>query len=100
MNFFDKYDWGTGYPGSRISHVSYAEYERSWKNRGGTQNQMNLVAANSGDMVITDVEGNPLAQVVDGELITDRTDIIPDFVCSGTISFFSFSLTQRNSSLP
>lgn len=70
------YDWGSRYSGSRISFVPYSHFLASWNNRGGA-NKVNLLTINTDNAAIKDVNGNTIASIRNGEVITDREDIYP-----------------------
>ncbi|MBQ9492835.1 MAG: InlB B-repeat-containing protein, partial [Oscillibacter sp.] len=73
----DTYNWGSAYKGSWISFVPYADFYKVWTGRGQqTQAAMEMLTVNA-NVVIKDFEGNAVASLDNGELITMRTDIFP-----------------------
>ena len=71
----NKYNWGTGYEGSWISYIPYSFYEQLWMKQSHYLQNMNLIASNTEYMQIKDVEQNVIAEIRNGALITDNTDI-------------------------
>lgn len=69
-------DWGTRYSGSWISYVPYSHFLASWNNRKGAGN-VNMLTINTNNAVIKDVNGDVIARIQDGEVLTDREDIYP-----------------------
>lgn len=72
----DTYDWGSRYSGSWISYVPYSHFLRSWEDRKGAGN-VNMLTINTNSAAIKDVDGNVIARIQDGEVVTDREDIYP-----------------------
>lgn len=70
----DSYYWGSNYIGSWISYVPYSDFLASWNNRNGADN-VNLLTINTDNATIKDVEGSVVANIRDGEVLTDRDDV-------------------------
>lgn len=70
------YNWGSRYSGSWISYVPYPHFLASWNNRKGANN-VNLLTINTDQADIKDVNGNIIASIQNGEVLTDREDIYP-----------------------
>ncbi len=69
---------GTDYETSRIEYLTYDVYSAMWKKRGSFTSGMadsNALMVNSDSFIIYGEDNAPVAQMVDGELITDRKDI-------------------------
>ena len=73
---FDDTTWGTGRIYARISYVNYSAYKSVWDNRGklATADE-NLFVTNAGDFSIMDVYGTVVAEVIDGILVNDNTEV-------------------------
>lgn len=63
------------YPVDRISYVTYDTYYRVWTNRGVLEN-INMLYLNTKNAEIYDEEGEKVASLEDGELITESQDIL------------------------
>lgn len=72
----DKYDWGSSYSGSWISYVPYSHFLQSWNDRKGA-GSVNLLSVNTTNAAIKDVDGNVIANIRNGQVVTDRDDIYP-----------------------
>ena len=70
------YDWGSRYSGSWISYVPYSHFLKSWENRKGAGN-VNMLTINTNNAAIKDMDGNVIARIRDGEVVTNRKDIYP-----------------------
>lgn len=71
-------DTGSEYPSSRIEYLTYDVYSAMWKNRGSVNSGMldsNALMVNTDSFIIYGEDNTPVAQMIDGELITDRADI-------------------------
>lgn len=73
--------WGSGRTNGRIAYTNYNQYLDLWNNRGSlTNGSLNLVAANSDDLKIYDVDGREVASVTGGALQT-ANDKIQEVSC-------------------
>ncbi len=71
-------DVGTNHASSRIEYLTYDIYSAMWKNRGDFTSGMadsNALMVNTDSFIIYGEDNEPVAQMIDGELITDRADI-------------------------
>lgn len=69
---------GTDYDSSRIEYLTYDVYSAMWKNRGSFTSGMldsNALMVNADSFIIYGEDNTPVAQMIDGELVTDRKDI-------------------------
>lgn len=73
----NKEDWGSGYDNGEITYVTYNVYYPVWFYRGWADYHAGTVTINSPNAAILDYSGNPVAQIRDGELVTDRPDVFP-----------------------
>ncbi len=73
---FDDTTWGTGRTHAEIGYLNYSAYKSIWDNRGKLATaDRNLFVTNAGDFSLVDVYGNVVAEVVDGILVNDNTEI-------------------------
>ena len=72
----DKLDWGTAYDSGYITFSPLSSLTAVWNNRG-KQSVLNsdVLSINSMNASLYDYSGNLMAKIVDGEVVTDRTDI-------------------------
>ena len=73
----DLYDWGSNYDDSFITYATYSHFLEVWDNREGVGNAMNLLNVNTPNATIKDGDGNAIAVIRDGKVVTDRKDIYP-----------------------
>lgn len=73
----DAEDWGSGYDSANITYTTYDVYYPIWLYRGWTDYQSGTVTINSPNASILDYAGNPVAQIRDGALISERPDVFP-----------------------
>ncbi len=73
----DKEDWGSGFDSGDIYYATYNVYYPVWYYRGWTDYQAGTITINTPNAAILDYSGNPVAQIRDGELVTDRPDVFP-----------------------
>ncbi len=78
----NRYHWGSSYSGSRISYVPYDRFMQVWTNRKGTVNisadmekEKDLLTLNTGNAEIYDFDGNLVASIQNGAVVTDREDV-------------------------
>lgn len=69
------YNWGSSYSGSRISYVTYDNYQYAWKNRGSITSD-NVLITNSDSFNIYDYDSKLVARVQNGTLSSSVDDII------------------------
>ena len=80
----DKYDWGSAFPGCRITYIPYEDYKQVWDERasksavhpGGASTNFELLTVND-NVCIRDTEGIPIATIQDGKFVTGRDDMFP-----------------------
>lgn len=72
----DIYDMGSSYKGCWITYIPYSDYYQVWTNRLGA-NDMNLLTISTENATIKDMNGDIVATVRNGEVITDRKDVYP-----------------------
>ena len=74
---FDGIVWGTGRKNAKIAYLNYSEYKSVWDNRGKlAKADKNLFVTNAADFSIFDIYGNIVAEVDNGILVNDNTEII------------------------
>ncbi len=69
---------GTDYASSRIEYLTYDIYSAMWTKRGSFTQSMadsNALMVNSDSFIIYGEDNVPVAEMVDGKLITERDDI-------------------------
>lgn len=73
----DQEDWGSAYDGGNITYSTYDVYYPVWFYRGWTDYHAGTITINTPNAAILDYSGEPVAQVRDGELFSDRPDVFP-----------------------
>jgi len=73
----DRYDWGSGYTGGKITYIPYSSFYNVWSNRGRNNPNMVLMTLDTANSVITDVEDNVIATVENGTVKTSRSNVYP-----------------------
>lgn len=70
----DLWHWGSEYADCKINYVTYDNYYSEWENRAMKQTN-NILFLNSENVAIYDYNGNLVAILENGELISDNRDI-------------------------
>ena len=73
---YDMGDYGLwGGEGCSIAYVPFETLESIWENRGDPRAVNETLTVNVGNLSITNAQGEEVASLVDGRLVTDRDDI-------------------------
>lgn len=73
----DTFDWGTSYDDCGISFVPYNVFYHVWEKNGSKcYDEFNMIRFSSDNMKILDEYGQEVAQVVDGKLNTNDSNIM------------------------
>ena len=77
----DNYTWISGENGSMISCVKYETLVGTWNQRGSLKNLKSLMKIRTANINLKDKRtGAIVARIIDGRLVTDRTDIYQVFL--------------------
>ena len=72
----DTYNWGSSYKQCGISYVPYDTYANVWKNRAAKRNKTkNVLYADTDNFSIQDYNGDTVAYMKDGKLVSDNKEI-------------------------
>lgn len=72
----DKENWGSGYDGGFITYSPFSQIQAVWNNRGKQAvYDSATLSVSSDNAAIYDYSGDLMARIVNGEVITDRTDV-------------------------
>ena len=79
---------GTGCGSCYISYIPLTTIEYIWNNRGHLFDNKDMLSFNNDNLSIVDFNGDEAARIVDGHLVTSRSDIfeVPEISLTGTES--------------